>query len=101
MNSASLERSQRQAQSGNLFASASLPMRSNSRSQSDRFLYDFRRTIADLMASEHYGTVAAVAQEHQLKLYYAGKSYQVPRRVMTNVLVVYARPRVRRVVARS
>ncbi len=26
-------------------------------------------------------------------LYYAGKSYQVPRRVMTNVLMVYARPR--------
>jgi hypothetical protein len=26
-------------------------------------------------------------------LYYAGKSYQVPRRVMTNVLVVYAGPR--------
>ncbi len=29
-------------------------------------------------------------------LYYAGKSYQVPRRVMTNVLMVYARPRVLR-----
>jgi exopolysaccharide biosynthesis protein len=29
-------------------------------------------------------------------LYYAGKSYQVPRRVMTNVLMVYARPRVAR-----
>jgi hypothetical protein len=26
-------------------------------------------------------------------LYYAGKSYQVPRRVMTNVLIVYAGPR--------
>jgi exopolysaccharide biosynthesis protein len=26
-------------------------------------------------------------------LYYAGKSYQVPTRVMTNVLMVYAGPR--------
>ena len=40
-----------------------------SRAQSDRFLYDFRRTLADLMASEHYGTVAAVAHEHGLKVY--------------------------------
>ncbi len=39
------------------------------RAQSDRFLYDFRRTLADLMASEHYGTVAAVAHEHGLKVY--------------------------------
>jgi exopolysaccharide biosynthesis protein len=31
-------------------------------------------------------------------LYYAGKSYQVPRRVMTNVLMVYARPRARKTV---
>jgi phosphodiester glycosidase len=31
-------------------------------------------------------------------LYYAGKSYQVPRRVMTNVLMVYARPRGRKTV---
>ena len=40
-----------------------------SRSASDAFLYDFRRTLADLMASEHYGTVAAVAHEHGLKVY--------------------------------
>ncbi len=40
-----------------------------SRERSDRFLYDFRRTIADLHASEHYGTVAKVAHENGLKVY--------------------------------
>jgi hypothetical protein len=40
-----------------------------SRSASDAFLYDFRRTLADLIASEHYGTVATVAHEHGLKVY--------------------------------
>lgn len=40
-----------------------------SRSASDNFLYDYRRTIADLMASEHYGTVATVAHENGLKVY--------------------------------
>ena len=40
-----------------------------SRAQSDAFLYDYRRTLADLIASEHYGTVAAVAHENGLKVY--------------------------------
>jgi hypothetical protein len=40
-----------------------------SRTESDGFLYDFRRTIGDLHASEHYGTVAAVAHENGLKVY--------------------------------
>jgi hypothetical protein len=40
-----------------------------SRSESDAFLYDYRRTLADLMASEHYGTVAAVAHDHGLIMY--------------------------------
>ena len=40
-----------------------------SRADSDRFLYDYRRTLADLMASEHYGTVAKVARENGLKVY--------------------------------
>lgn len=40
-----------------------------SRAESDRFLYDYRRTLADLMASEHYGTVAAVAHENGLRVY--------------------------------
>jgi hypothetical protein len=40
-----------------------------SRAESDKFLFDYRRTLADLMASEHYGTVAKVAHEHGLKVY--------------------------------
>ena len=40
-----------------------------SRSESDRFLFDFRRTLADLIASEHYGTVAKVARERGLMVY--------------------------------
>lgn len=40
-----------------------------SREQSDKFLYDYRRTLADLMSSEHYGTIAAVAHEKGLKVY--------------------------------
>jgi hypothetical protein len=40
-----------------------------SRADSDKFLFDYRRTLADLMASEHYGTVAAVAHENGLKVY--------------------------------
>lgn len=40
-----------------------------SREQSDRFLYDYRRTLADLLSSEHYGTVAEVAHENGLIVY--------------------------------
>lgn len=40
-----------------------------SREESDRFLYDWRRTLADLMASQHYGTVAAKAHAAGLKVY--------------------------------
>lgn len=40
-----------------------------SREQSDAFLYDFRRTLADLLASAHYGTIAEVAHARGLKVY--------------------------------
>jgi len=40
-----------------------------SRADSDKFLYDYRRTLADLLASEHYGTVAEVAHENDLIVY--------------------------------
>ena len=39
------------------------------RAESDAFLYDLRRTIADLMSSEHYGTIAKVAHEAGLTVY--------------------------------
>ena len=40
-----------------------------SRAESDAFLFDFRRTLADLVASDHYGTVAKVAHERGLIVY--------------------------------
>ncbi len=40
-----------------------------SRTRSDAFLYDYRRTLADLMASEHYGTIARVAHDNGLAVY--------------------------------
>ena len=40
-----------------------------SRPESDKFLYDFRRTLADLMASEHYAVVAKQAHARGLKVY--------------------------------
>jgi hypothetical protein len=39
------------------------------RERSDSFLRDFRRTLGDLYATEHYGTVAKVALENGLKVY--------------------------------
>jgi hypothetical protein len=40
-----------------------------SRADTDRFLYDFRRTIAELLSTEHYRTVAAVAHRMGLTVY--------------------------------
>ncbi|WP_242526429.1 glycosyl hydrolase [Novosphingobium sp. KA1] len=40
-----------------------------SRQDSERFLHDFRRTLADLLASEHYGTVARAAHDNGLVVY--------------------------------
>lgn len=39
------------------------------RADTDRFLYDYRRTLADLLASQHYGMVAKVAHENDLIVY--------------------------------
>ena len=47
------------------------------RIKSDAFLYDFRRTLADLLASEHYGTLAAVAHANKLVLF--GEALEVGR----------------------
>ena len=40
-----------------------------SRAETDKFLFDWRRTLADLMASAHYGTIAKAAHASGLKLY--------------------------------
>lgn len=37
--------------------------------ETERFLYDYRRTLADLIAEKHYGTVAQVAHENGLTVY--------------------------------
>ncbi|NND68048.1 MAG: glycoside hydrolase [Halioglobus sp.] len=37
--------------------------------QSDAFLYDYRRTLADLIASEHYGVIAQVTDELGMTYY--------------------------------
>ncbi|MEI5689088.1 glycosyl hydrolase [Sphingomonas kyungheensis] len=37
--------------------------------RSDRFLRDYRQTLADLLAREHYGTIAKVAHGRGLKVY--------------------------------
>lgn len=40
-----------------------------SRAESDGFLYDFRRTLGELAATEHYGTLAKVAHAHGMTVY--------------------------------
>lgn len=41
----------------------------DSAERSDAFLWDFRRTIADLVAENHYGTITRYAREHGLGYY--------------------------------
>ncbi len=41
----------------------------DSAERSDAFLWDFRRTLADLVAENHYGTITAFAREHGLGYY--------------------------------
>jgi hypothetical protein len=41
----------------------------------DRFLWDFRRTIADLVAENHYGQIAASLHQHDLIFYNESHEY--------------------------
>lgn len=41
----------------------------NSRQQTEQFLYDYRKTLADLLTEQHYQTVAQVAHQHGLTVY--------------------------------
>ncbi|MEH3159590.1 MAG: glycosyl hydrolase [Sphingomonas taxi] len=59
-----------------------------SRAKSDAFLYDYRRTLADLLAREHYGTVAAVAHDHGLTLY--GEALEDSRPALGNDIAMRA-----------
>lgn len=47
---------------------------------SDQFLYDFRTTLAELIAENHYGTIAKVAHQFHLKVY--GESLEDQRPVL-------------------
>jgi len=44
---------------------------------SDRFLWDFRKTIADLVAENHYGTIAEIVHARGMKVY--GESHEERR----------------------
>ena len=59
-----------------------------SRARSDRFLFDFRRTLADLVASEHYETVARVAHERGLLVY--GEALESGRPVLGDDMAMRA-----------
>ena len=48
-----------------------------SRAQSDAFLYDFRRTLTELVATQHYAEVAKAAHAHDLILY--GEALEISR----------------------
>ncbi len=53
---------------------------------SDRFLWDFRRTLADLWAEAHYGTMAEMLREHGIGIYAeaAGVSLEMPEDTLLN-----------------
>ncbi|MHA4838221.1 glycosyl hydrolase [Sphingopyxis sp. MSC1_008] len=57
-----------------------------STAQSDAFLYDFRRTLADLVATEHYETVAHAAHERGMIVY--GESLEGFRAVLGSDLTM-------------
>lgn len=52
----------------------------------DRFLWDFRRTLADLWADAHYGTMADKLREHGIGIYAeaAGVSLEMPEDTLLN-----------------
>lgn len=52
-----------------------------SRAQSEGFLYDFRDTLAELIADNHYGTVGRLARDNGLTVY--GESLESNRDVST------------------
>lgn len=45
---------------------------------SDRFLFDLRRTIADLLADNHYGLITAIAHEHGMQTYGEAAGVNLP-----------------------
>jgi hypothetical protein len=54
--------------------------------QTEKFLFDFRTTLADLLADAHYGTLAKVAHENGLKIY--GEAHENGRPVLGDDLAM-------------
>jgi alpha-L-rhamnosidase len=54
--------------------------------QTEKFLSDYRSTLADLLADAHYGTIAKVAHEHGLKVY--GEAHENGRPVLGDDLAM-------------
>jgi hypothetical protein len=46
--------------------------------ETEKFLFDYRQTLADLLVEAHYGTVAKVAHENGLKVYGEALEYRRP-----------------------
>lgn len=57
-----------------------------SSAQSDRFLWDFRKTIADLVADEHYGQLEATLHERGMGHY--GESHEAGRALIADGMEV-------------
>jgi hypothetical protein len=53
---------------------------------SDRFLWDFRRTLADMFAENHYGTMSDLLHQHGIGIYgeAAGVSLEIPEDTLLN-----------------
>jgi hypothetical protein len=53
---------------------------------SDRFTWDFRRTLADMWAENHYGTIADLLRQHGIGIYAeaAGVSLEMPEDTLLN-----------------
>ena len=52
---------------------------------SDRFLWDFRRTIADLVADAHYGTMADLLKQKGMGIY--GEAPGVSMEILEDTLL--------------
>jgi len=46
--------------------------------ESERFLWDFRRTLADLLTENHYGTIQDMAHRHNMGLYAEATGIHIP-----------------------
>lgn len=57
-----------------------------SQGQTEKFLFDFRQTLADLLADRHYGTIANIAHENNMIVY--GEALEDKRPLLGNDLAM-------------